>query len=59
MAAVPDAELGPKLEAERKEIEKKNAASIADKKAHAKKVEQAMDASKVSLPPDIRQNTNV
>ncbi|KAI8325434.1 hypothetical protein GQ54DRAFT_295466 [Martensiomyces pterosporus] len=56
VAMVPDADLGKKLEDERKEIEGSNRGTIADEKAHAKAIEQAVEANKVDLPRSLKKN---
>ncbi|KAI7824229.1 hypothetical protein BX661DRAFT_185769 [Kickxella alabastrina] len=52
---VPDAEMGSRLEAARKEVEKANEASIVDKEAHARAIAQAIEANKVDLPDSVKQ----
>ncbi|KAJ1799076.1 hypothetical protein LPJ59_002080, partial [Coemansia sp. RSA 2399] len=54
VAMIPDAELGPKLEAERKQIEKANEAKIVDKEAHANYVKEAIEANKVNVPDEMK-----
>ncbi|KAJ2865923.1 hypothetical protein GGI22_001401 [Coemansia erecta] len=54
VAMIPDAELGPKLEAERKQIEKANEAKIVDKEAHAKYIKDAVEANKVNVPDEMK-----
>ncbi|KAJ1794848.1 hypothetical protein LPJ59_004451, partial [Coemansia sp. RSA 2399] len=54
VAMIPDAELGPKLEAERKQIEKANEAKIVDKEAHAKYIKEAIEANKVNVPDEMK-----
>ncbi|KAJ2401820.1 hypothetical protein GGI23_001140 [Coemansia sp. RSA 2559] len=54
VAMIPDAELGPKLETERKQIEKANEAKIVDKEAHAKYIKDAVEANKVNVPDEMK-----
>ncbi|KAJ2847494.1 hypothetical protein GGI22_005958, partial [Coemansia erecta] len=54
VAMIPDAELGPKLEAERKQIEKANEAKIVDKEAYAKYIKDAVEANKVNVPDEMK-----
>ncbi|KAJ1964009.1 hypothetical protein GGI12_001702 [Dipsacomyces acuminosporus] len=55
VAMIPDTGLGKRLEAERKEIETRNSSTIADKEAHRKTIEHAVEANKVDLPDGLKK----
>ncbi|KAJ2553212.1 hypothetical protein EV175_003019 [Coemansia sp. RSA 1933] len=55
VAMVPDAELGPKLDAERKQVEQANEAKIVDKEAHAKYIKEAREANKANVPDEMKR----
>ncbi|KAJ2516493.1 hypothetical protein GGI11_003437 [Coemansia sp. RSA 2049] len=55
VAMVPDTELGPKLELERRKIEQANAAKIVDKEAHAKRIKKAVDSSTAHVSEEVKE----
>ncbi|KAJ2694960.1 hypothetical protein GGH99_000395 [Coemansia sp. RSA 1285] len=54
-ALVPDTELGPKLDLERKKIEQANAAKFVDKEAHAMRIKKAVDASTAHVSEEVKK----
>ncbi|ORX68692.1 hypothetical protein DL89DRAFT_293904 [Linderina pennispora] len=59
VAAVPDTELGKKLEQERRDIEQRNAQSISDKDRHTRRIERAVEASKLSIPDELKRSIHI
>ncbi|KAJ1667725.1 hypothetical protein IW140_001217 [Coemansia sp. RSA 1813] len=55
VAMIPDPELGPKLEAERKQIEKANEAKIVDKEAHVKYIKESIASNKANVPDEMKR----
>ncbi|KAJ1727449.1 hypothetical protein LPJ72_005938, partial [Coemansia sp. Benny D160-2] len=55
VAMVPDTELGPKLELERKKMEQANAAKIVDKEAYAMRIKKAVDASTAHVSEEVKK----
>ncbi|KAJ2761178.1 hypothetical protein H4S06_001341, partial [Coemansia sp. BCRC 34490] len=55
VAMVPDTELGPKLELERKKIEQANAAKIVDKEVYAMRIKKAVDASTAHVSEEVKK----
>ncbi|KAJ2446408.1 hypothetical protein GGI03_007525, partial [Coemansia sp. RSA 2337] len=54
VAMTPSATLGPQLESARREVEKRNEASIVDKVEHARAIAQAVETSKVNIPGSVK-----
>ncbi|KAJ2791603.1 hypothetical protein GGI18_001018, partial [Coemansia linderi] len=55
VAMTPSATLGPQLENARREVEKRNEASIVDKEEHARAIARAVETSKVNIPASVRR----
>ncbi|KAJ2523544.1 hypothetical protein GGI11_001440 [Coemansia sp. RSA 2049] len=55
IAMVPDSELGPKLELERKEREQANEAKIVDKEAHSRYIREAVESNKANVPDKMKR----
>ncbi|KAJ2824246.1 hypothetical protein FBU31_004046 [Coemansia sp. 'formosensis'] len=54
VAMTPSASLGPQLESARRDVEKRNEASIVDKVEHARAIAQAVETSKVNIPANVK-----
>ncbi|KAJ2658960.1 hypothetical protein IWW48_003758 [Coemansia sp. RSA 1200] len=56
VAMVPDLELGPKLEAERKKIERANVAKIFNMEAYTKHIKKTVEANNACVSDDMKKN---
>ncbi|KAJ1956289.1 hypothetical protein EC988_001427 [Linderina pennispora] len=59
IAAVPDTELGKKIEQERRDIEQRNAQSISDKDRYTWRIERVVEASKLSIPDELKRSIHI
>ncbi|KAJ2364623.1 hypothetical protein H4S01_003684, partial [Coemansia sp. RSA 2610] len=51
---VPDATLGARLERERRQAERENAARVVDRDAHRERIARALESNRVDLPAAVR-----